>query len=93
MLGKGKNGLVKKNMTGDDDSIGGRIKTSVSLVVSRITKEDAEGRARGKFVGSSGRKIGATLTAKDTQIIVRQCTAEESKVRSGKLQCLGWQDV
>jgi hypothetical protein len=41
MLGKGKSGLVKKNMTGDDDSIGGRIKTSVSLVVSRITKEDA----------------------------------------------------
>ena len=93
MLGKGKNGLVKKNMTGDDDSIGGRIKTSVSLVVSRITKEDAEGRARGKFVGSSGREIGVTLTAKNTQMIVRRGTAKESKVRSGKLQCLGWQDV
>ena len=66
MLGKGKSSLVKENMTGDDDSICGRIKTLVSLVVSGITKEDAEGRARGKFVGSSGRKIGATLTAKDT---------------------------
>jgi hypothetical protein len=72
MLGKGKNGLVKKNMTGDDDSIGGRIKTSVSLVVSRITKEDAEGRARGKFVGSSGRQIGVTLSG-GPRIFYRVC--------------------
>jgi hypothetical protein len=76
MLSKGKSVHVKKNMTRDDDSIGGRIKTSVSLVVSRITKEDAEGRARGKFVGSGGRQIGVTLTTKDTQIIVRRGTAE-----------------
>ena len=51
-------------MTRDDDSIGGRIKASVSLMVSRVAKEDAKGRTRCKFVGSGGREIGITLTTK-----------------------------
>jgi hypothetical protein len=53
-------------MTGDDDSIGGRIKAAVSLVMSRVTKEDAESRASSKLVGSSGGNIGITLAAKNT---------------------------
>ena len=93
MLGKGEIGFVKDNMTRDDDSIGDRIKTAVSLMVSRIAKEDAESRTGCKFMGSSGRKIGVTLTTENPKMIVGRRTAKEGKMRGRETKGLGGQDV
>jgi hypothetical protein len=77
-------------MTRDDDSIGGRVKTSVSLMVSRVADEDAKSRTRCKFVGSSGREIGVTLTTKNAEMIVGRRTTKKGRVRSREIERLGW---
>jgi hypothetical protein len=77
-------------VTRDDDSIGGRIKTSVSLMVSRVAKEDAKGRTRCKFVWSGGREIGITLTTKDAEMIVGRRTTKQGRVRGREIERLGW---
>ena len=92
-LSKGKGQLIKDNMTRDDDSIGDKIKTAVSLMMSRIAKEDAESRTGCKFMGSSGRKIGVTLTTEDPKMIVGRRTAKEGKMRGREIKGLGGQDV
>jgi hypothetical protein len=93
LLGKGEIGFIKDNMMRDDDPIGGGIKTAVSLMVSRIAKEDAESRTGCKFMGSSGRKIGVTLTTEDPKMIVGRRTAKEGKMRGRKIKGLGGQGV
>jgi hypothetical protein len=80
LLGEREGGLVEDNVTRDDDSIGGRIKASISLMVSRVAKEDAKGRTRCKFVGSGGREIGITLTTKNAEMIVGRRTTKQGRV-------------
>lgn len=49
-LREGKLGLIEHNMLRDDDTIGGEIKTVVSLMMSRVSQKDTTGVARGKFM-------------------------------------------
>jgi len=77
-------------VTRDDDSIGGSIKASVSLMVSRVAKEDAKGRTRCKFVGSGGLEIGITLTTKNAEMIVGRRTTKQGRVRGREIERLGW---
>ena len=73
-------------MAGDDDTIGGKIKTAVAFVFRRVTKEDTHGGARSKFMGGSGRDVGIALTTKDTEMVVRWGATEECKVGSGVIE-------
>jgi hypothetical protein len=57
-------------MAGDDDPVGGSIKTAVSLMMRRVAKEDAQGGARRKLVCGSGGEVGITCTTKNTKVIV-----------------------
>ena len=58
-------------MAGDDDTIGGKIKTAVAFVFRRVTKEDTHGGAGSEFMGGSGRDVGIALKAKDIEMVVR----------------------
>ena len=64
-LSEGEGSFIKDDMQGDDDSICRKIKAAVSFVMSRIAKEDAQGRAGSEFVGSSSRKVWVTLATED----------------------------
>jgi hypothetical protein len=70
-------------MAGDDDTIGGDIKTTVAFVFRRVTKKDTHGGAWSEFMGGSGRDVGIALTAKDTEMVVRWGTTKEGKMGSG----------
>jgi hypothetical protein len=70
-LGERKGGFVEHNVAGDDDTIGGDIKTAVAFVFRRVTMEDTHGGAGSEFMGGSGRYVGIALTAKDTEMVVR----------------------
>lgn len=71
-------------MTGDDDSIGGKIKTSISFVVERITEENTKGGAKGELISSSGGEIRVAFAPKDTEVRVGGLDNIESKVWCGK---------
>ena len=55
LLSKGKRVLVKHDMMGDDDFVGGNVNIAISLMVSGETEEDAQGRPRGELVWCGGR--------------------------------------
>ena len=80
-------------MAGDDDTIGGKIKTAVAFVFRRVTKEDTHGGAGSKFMGGSGRDVGIALTTKDTEMVVRWGATEECKVGSGVIEGAGGVEV
>ena len=52
-------------MSRDDDSVGREIKTTVSLMMSRIAKKDAQGGAGSKFVWRSSGKIRIASATED----------------------------
>lgn len=83
-LNKRKGGFIKRDMTGDGDSIGGKIKTPISFVVERITEENTKGGARGELISSSGGEIGVAFAPKDTEVRVGGLDTIESKVWRGK---------
>ena len=62
-------------------------------MVSGIAKEDTQGRAGSEFMGSSSGEVWVTLAAKNSKIFVSWRFSQESKVRHGEVESLGWQDV
>jgi hypothetical protein len=58
LLGERKGGLVEDNVTRDDDSIGGRIKASVSLMVSRVAKEMQRAERGASLWGAVAERLG-----------------------------------
>ena len=72
-------------MTRDDQSIGREVKAVVSFMVSGITQEDAESRARGEFVGNCGRQVGITFAAEDMKVIICWRCAKKGEVWRGEL--------
>jgi hypothetical protein len=49
-VGKGEGGFVKHDMTRDDDTISGEIKTPIAFVIAREAKEGAQSGPWGEFV-------------------------------------------
>jgi hypothetical protein len=44
-------------MVRDEDAVGGKVKAPIPLMIGRIAEENAQGGARGKFVGSGGGEV------------------------------------
>ena len=42
LLGKRTGGFIKDDMPGDDDFVGGKIKASITLMVSRVPEKDTQ---------------------------------------------------
>jgi hypothetical protein len=70
-------------VTRDEDSVGGKVKTPISLMIGRVTEEDTTSGARGELMRSSGSEIGIASAPEDTKMVVRGMDAEESEVRVG----------
>lgn len=51
------NCLIKNDMAQNNDAAGGYVEASITFVRGGVTKKDANGGARCKFVGSSGTKV------------------------------------
>jgi hypothetical protein len=80
-------------MAGDDDMVGGDIKTVVAFVFRQVTKKDTHGGAWGEFMGGSGRDVGIALTAKDTEMVVRWGATKECKMGSGVIEGAGGVEI
>jgi hypothetical protein len=92
-LGERKGGFVEHNVAGDDDTIGGDIKTAIAFVFRRVTKEDTHGGAGSKFMGGSGRDVGIALIAKDTEMVIRWGATKECKMGSGVIEGAGGVEI
>ena len=42
LLGKGKGGFIEDDVPGDDDFVCGKIKASITLMMSRVPEEDTQ---------------------------------------------------
>jgi hypothetical protein len=91
--GKREIRLVENDVTRDEDSVGGEVKTLIPLLVGGVTEEDTASGARGELMRSSGSEIGVESAPDDTKMVVRGMDAEESVVRSGVGNCLGGETV
>ena len=54
-------------------------------MVSRVTKEGAQGRARSEFVWGSGCEIGIASAAKHSKLMVGGMEAVEGEERGGHM--------
>jgi hypothetical protein len=70
LKGEGESCFVEDNMAGDDDSIGGEVKTPVTLVIRRVADEHTQSSAWGKFVGSSGSEVWVAGAPESSEIVV-----------------------
>jgi hypothetical protein len=80
-------------MTRDEDSVGGEVKTPISLMIGRVAEEDTASGARGELMRSSRSEIGIASAPEDTKMVVGGMDAEESEVRSGVGNRLGGETV
>jgi hypothetical protein len=85
--------LIENDLTRNEDSVGGEVKTPITLMVGRVTEEDTTRKARGKFMRISGSEIGVASAPEDMKMGVRGTDAEESEVRGGVGNCLGRETV
>ena len=80
-----ENGLIKNDMTRDDDFVGSKVKAAVTFVMSRVSQKDAHDRTRGEFMWGGGRDVWIALTAKDTEMRIRRWGAEQGCMRRGEV--------
>jgi len=80
-MGKRKRCLIEDNMAGNDDPISGEVKAPVALVIRWIAKECTESRARGKLVGSGGRKVRIAGAPERSKIMIGGEAAMEGEER------------
>ena len=59
-------------MTRDNDSIGGTVKATVSLVVSRVAEKNTKCRTWRKFLSGCGSEVWVASTTKDPKVIIRR---------------------
>ena len=57
-------------MTRDEDSVGGEVKTPISLMIGRVTEEDTTSGARGELMGSGRGGVGIAGTFVDTMVVI-----------------------
>lgn len=78
---KGKDRLIKCDMSGYDDLPSGEIEAPKTSMRSRVSEENARDGTRLKFM--SGVKAGKTKTTKDTKVVVCGMVVENAIMRSG----------
>ena len=65
-----KNGLIKNNVTGDNNAASRKVKTPIPLVLERIANEHAASGAGRKLVRHGSGDVRETKTTENTQVIV-----------------------
>jgi hypothetical protein len=92
-LSERKGSLIKDDVFGDDYLVGRHVKAAVSFVVSRVIKEDTQGRPRSEFVGGRGRQVRIAFATEDSKVCISRRCAKEGKMRRGEAKSLGRQNV
>jgi hypothetical protein len=93
LLGHGEGVLIKHYMAQYEDTIGLKVEAAVSFMVGGITKKDAQGGSRCKFVGGCGREVRIASAAKNTKMVVLGLDTKQDRVRCGGVKGFGGEDV
>jgi hypothetical protein len=80
-------------MSGDDDVVGGEIKTPTTFVVSGVSKENTSGGAGCQFVSGFGGEIRIAGTTEHVQVLIGGGDSMEGKVWTGRTDRLGGETV
>jgi hypothetical protein len=76
-------------VSGDDDIVGGEIKTPVTFVVSRVFEENTSGGLGCQFVSSFSREIRIAGTTEYAQVLIGGGDSMEGEVWIGHVDHLG----
>jgi hypothetical protein len=66
---KGEDCLIKNNMLGDDDVVGGEIETPITFVISGVSEEDTAS-GPGGFMGRLCREVRIANIAEHAQMLI-----------------------
>jgi hypothetical protein len=80
---KGKHIFVENDVTGDDDAMGGEIKTMIPLVVRRVAKEEAASGAWRQLMGSRSGSVRVAGTSEHAEVVVGGDCAVQGEVGGG----------
>jgi hypothetical protein len=69
-VGEGKEGLVKNDMSRDENAIRLELETPIVFVFRGIAKEDTQGGTGCKFVGCCGGHVGVASTPKNFEMLI-----------------------
>jgi hypothetical protein len=70
-------------VSGDDDVVGGEIKTPITFVVSRVSKENTSGGPGCQFVSGFGGEIRIAGTTEHVQVLIMGADSMEGEVWTG----------
>jgi hypothetical protein len=90
---KGKHIVVENDMTGDDDAMGGEVKTTIALVVRRVAKEEAASGAWRQLMWSSSGSVRVAGTSEHAEVVVGGGCAVQGEVGGGVAHRLRWEAV
>jgi hypothetical protein len=79
-MGRSREGeicLIKNNVSGDHDIIGGEIKTPVTFVVNGVFGENTSGGLRCQFVSGFGGEIRIARTTEHAQLLIGEGNSME----------------
>jgi hypothetical protein len=85
---KGKHIFIENDVMGDDDAMGGEVKTTIPLVVRRVAKEEAASGAWRQLMGSSSGSVRVAGTSKHAEMVVGGGCAIQGEVGVGVAHCL-----
>jgi hypothetical protein len=80
-------------MSGDDDIVGGEIKTPVNFMVSGVSEENTSGGPGCQFVSGFSREIRIAGTTEHTQVLIGGGDSIVGKVWIGRVDRLGGEAV
>jgi hypothetical protein len=78
---------------GDDDIVGGEIKTLVTFVVSGVSEENTSGGSGCQFVSGFDGEIWIAGTTEHAQVLIGGHDSMEGEVWSGRADRLGGEAV
>jgi hypothetical protein len=80
-------------VSGDDDIVGGEIKTLITFVVSGVSQENTSGGPGGQFVSGFGGEIRIAGTTEHAQVLIGGGDSMEGEVWTGHTDRLGGEAV
>jgi hypothetical protein len=80
-------------MSGDDDVVGGEIKTPITFVVSGVSEENTFGGLGCQFVSVFGGEIRIAGTIEHAQMLIGRGNSMEGEVWTGRADYLGGEAV
>jgi hypothetical protein len=80
-------------VSGDDDVVGGEIKTSITFVVNGVSEKNTSRGPECQFVSDFGREIRIAGTTEHEQMLIGGGDSMEGKVWIGRADRLGGEVV